>query len=169
MANIQRVAKEIRYVSFPITPWPIFSSYHLQGPSYTAGCLARTSSSSTRAELQDSYLTNGHRRILDVHLHASASCKCSRICSRVPSVIDKDVTCANRFGVDFLTAFLPYGPEWRTHRRIFHQAMKLETVELYQNLYRAKAMKLVRRLLDTPGDFENHIRLLVAVLCCACC
>jgi hypothetical protein len=66
---------------------------------------------------------------------------------------------ANRFGIDFTTAFLPYGPEWRTHRRMFHQAMKLETVELYQNLYRSKAMKLNQSLLDTPDDFENHIQL----------
>lgn len=41
--------------------------------------------------------------------------------------------------------------------------MKLETVELYHNLYRSKAMKLVQSLLDTPVDFEGHIGLQVAV------
>ncbi|KAH0833991.1 hypothetical protein J3R83DRAFT_11225 [Lanmaoa asiatica] len=39
--------------------------------------------------------------------------------------------------------------------------MKLETVELYQNLYRSKARKLIQSLLDTPDDFENHIQLYI--------
>ncbi|KAG6374033.1 cytochrome P450 [Boletus reticuloceps] len=74
----------------------------------------------------------------------------------------RPTTCTSKlFGIDFATAFLPYGPQWRIHRRMFRQAMKLETVELYQNLYRSKAMKLIQSLLDSPDDFDSHIQLYI--------
>ncbi|KAF9228060.1 cytochrome P450 [Gyrodon lividus] len=65
------------------------------------------------------------------------------------------------FGIEFNTALLPYGPEWRIHRRMFHQALRLEATELYQGLYQSSAIKLLQNLLDTPDDFESHLQLYV--------
>ncbi|KIJ61263.1 hypothetical protein HYDPIDRAFT_138140 [Hydnomerulius pinastri MD-312] len=66
------------------------------------------------------------------------------------------------FGIEFNTAFLPYGPEWRIHRRMFHQALRVEAAESYQALYLSKAVLLLKNFLDTPDDFEKHLQLYIA-------
>ncbi|KIK93114.1 hypothetical protein PAXRUDRAFT_145750 [Paxillus rubicundulus Ve08.2h10] len=75
--------------------------------------------------------------------------------SRPSSCVDK------LFGIDFTTALLPYGPEWRIHRRMFHQALRSEAVGSYQGLYQSRVIRLLQNLLDTPDDFENHLQLYV--------
>ncbi|KAF8547893.1 cytochrome P450, partial [Imleria badia] len=48
-----------------------------------------------------------------------------------------------RFGVDFHTAMIPYGSEWRQHRVLLHQAMHPEVVQEHKGLFMDNAMSLV--------------------------
>ncbi|KAG1875755.1 CyP450 monooxygenase [Suillus subluteus] len=66
------------------------------------------------------------------------------------------------FGIDFITAFLPYGDTLRLHRRLFHQALRSDAADSYRDLYLAKARQLLSNLLDSPEAFEKHLFLYTA-------
>ncbi|KAG2152780.1 cytochrome P450 [Suillus clintonianus] len=66
------------------------------------------------------------------------------------------------FGVDFITAFLPYGDRLRLHRRLFHQALRSDAADSYRDLYLDKARQLLSNLIDSPEAFEKHIFLYTA-------
>ncbi|KAG1735609.1 cytochrome P450 [Suillus paluster] len=68
------------------------------------------------------------------------------------------------FGMSFNTALLPYGDTFRTHRKIFHQTLRAEASNSYQDLYLRKAHELVVNLLDAPEDIERHFNTLSASL-----
>lgn len=66
------------------------------------------------------------------------------------------------FGIDFITAFLPYGDTLRLHRRLFHQALRPDAADSYRDLYLDKARQLLSNLLDSPKAFEKHLFLYTA-------
>ncbi|KAG1736217.1 cytochrome P450 [Suillus lakei] len=66
------------------------------------------------------------------------------------------------FGVDFITAFLPYGDTLRLHRRLFHHALRSDAADSYRDLYLDKARQLLSNLLDSPEAFEKHLFLYTA-------
>ncbi|KAG1875757.1 CyP450 monooxygenase [Suillus subluteus] len=61
------------------------------------------------------------------------------------------------FGIDFITALLPYGDTLRLHRRLFHQALRSDAADSYRDLYLDKARQLLSNLLDSPEAFEKHL------------
>ncbi|KAG2065218.1 cytochrome P450 [Suillus decipiens] len=66
------------------------------------------------------------------------------------------------FGIEFITAFLPYGDTLRLHRRLFHQALHSDAADSYRDLYLEKARRLLSNILDSPEAFEKHLFLYTA-------
>ncbi|KAN0084464.1 Cytochrome P450 [Tylopilus felleus] len=60
-------------------------------------------------------------------------------------------------GVGFNSVVLPYGERWRLHRRFFHQTFRLDAVSRFLPYQHQKACDLLRRLLDTPAELEDHM------------
>ena len=55
-------------------------------------------------------------------------------------------------------AFMPYGPWWRKHRKLFHEYFHHDAVTKYQPIQRQVVQAFLRRLLVTPDNFFYHIR-----------
>ncbi|KAI0670966.1 CyP450 monooxygenase [Trametes maxima] len=61
-------------------------------------------------------------------------------------------------GQSFNLAFMPYGAQWRAHRRTFWQHFHPGTVSKYRPIQRASAHRFLARLLDSPSHLKQHIR-----------
>ncbi|KAH7884762.1 cytochrome P450 [Phlebopus sp. FC_14] len=68
----------------------------------------------------------------------------------------------NLFGMQFSTVMLPYGDEWRLHRKLFHHALRAESDTRYREVYLTRARTLLINLLEAPVDFEVHLKGFVA-------
>ncbi|KAI9453746.1 cytochrome P450 [Boletus coccyginus] len=60
-------------------------------------------------------------------------------------------------GLGFSTVFMSYGDRWRHHRRFFHQAFRLESVSRFLHYQHRRACHLLRRLLDSPEQLDDHV------------
>ena len=60
--------------------------------------------------------------------------------------------------MDFSTVMLPYGDEWRLHRKIFQHALRAESEARNQEAYLKRVHTLLANLLDAPEEFELHIK-----------
>ncbi|KAF8554439.1 cytochrome P450 [Imleria badia] len=56
------------------------------------------------------------------------------------------------------TGFLPYGDEWKTHRKIFQQAFRSENIAFYQSMQSMKTRELLKNMCDSPANFVQHFR-----------
>ncbi|KIK97017.1 hypothetical protein PAXRUDRAFT_137193 [Paxillus rubicundulus Ve08.2h10] len=65
------------------------------------------------------------------------------------------------FGIGFNTVSLPYGDEWRLHRKLLHNAMRPNSLPKQYEIYTSNTHTLLTNLLDTPGQFEKHIKTFV--------
>ncbi|KIJ67856.1 hypothetical protein HYDPIDRAFT_147886 [Hydnomerulius pinastri MD-312] len=72
------------------------------------------------------------------------------------------ISTADFYGVGWNTVLLPYGNEWRLHRKLFRQSLLAESTDVQRQLYQNKAHTLVTNLLETPESFEAHIKGFVA-------
>ncbi|KAE9388250.1 cytochrome P450 [Gymnopus androsaceus JB14] len=64
-------------------------------------------------------------------------------------------------GWDFNFGFLPYGNRWRKSRAVFMQQFSASNLETLQKPILQESIYLfLKKLLDTPKDFEDHIRFL---------
>ncbi|KIP12391.1 hypothetical protein PHLGIDRAFT_332753 [Phlebiopsis gigantea 11061_1 CR5-6] len=61
-------------------------------------------------------------------------------------------------GWDINFAFKSYGEQWREQRRSFHQIFTPSVVTQYRPRISSEAGKLLKRLIDDPEDFMDHIR-----------
>ncbi|EKM55820.1 uncharacterized protein PHACADRAFT_209340 [Phanerochaete carnosa HHB-10118-sp] len=61
-------------------------------------------------------------------------------------------------------AFLHYGDEWRTHRKLFHQHFNQNMVHKYQEQMTHESKKLLQHLLACQGDFMPCIRTMAAAV-----
>ncbi|KAH9964763.1 CyP450 monooxygenase [Russula compacta] len=55
-------------------------------------------------------------------------------------------------------AFLPYGPKWRTWRKVFHEHFHPNASRQYQPRELKAARHLLENLLRTPEDYGHHLR-----------
>ncbi|KAL4062902.1 cytochrome P450 [Scleroderma citrinum] len=60
-------------------------------------------------------------------------------------------------GMDFNTGLLPYGNEWRLHRKMFNVAFSNEASAKYEAMQIQKSRQLLRNLLATPLNYVNHV------------
>lgn len=56
-------------------------------------------------------------------------------------------------------AMLPYGPWWRAHRRVLAQHLHPGAVTQYNDYHEENASAFLCRLLHTPDDLVDHLRL----------
>ncbi|KAG9318126.1 cytochrome P450 [Chiua virens] len=62
------------------------------------------------------------------------------------------------YGWSFNFAFTPYGNQWRSQRRIFHQAFRAEAALAFHPVQLKMARKLILDVLGTPQDYSMHIQ-----------
>lgn len=55
--------------------------------------------------------------------------------------------------------FLPYGDEWRAHRKLAHLALSPAAVKQYHTMQEDIAAFLGKGLLDNPEDFFALVRM----------
>jgi len=56
-------------------------------------------------------------------------------------------------------AFLPYGPRWRSWRKVFHEHFHPSASRQYQPRELRAARQLLENLLRTPERYGHHLRL----------
>ncbi|KAF9222446.1 cytochrome P450 [Gyrodon lividus] len=61
------------------------------------------------------------------------------------------------FGAEFTTAFMPYGPRWRSQRKFFHQSFKQDSVPRFHLMQQQKSQQLLRELLESPELYYKHL------------
>ncbi|CCM01000.1 uncharacterized protein FIBRA_03048 [Fibroporia radiculosa] len=62
-------------------------------------------------------------------------------------------------GFEFETSILPYGKQWRLHRKWFQTAFQTKTAQLRHRPLQLRAVRqLLSALLDSPADFRNNIQ-----------
>ncbi|TCD70017.1 hypothetical protein EIP91_005268 [Steccherinum ochraceum] len=65
---------------------------------------------------------------------------------------------------DFSMALLPYGPDWRAHRKLFHQYFDPSVISAYEKVTQQEVAACLLRWLDSPQNVVGHIRQLFASL-----
>ncbi|KAK0199540.1 cytochrome P450 [Desarmillaria ectypa] len=61
-------------------------------------------------------------------------------------------------GWDFLVGFMPYGNDWRVHRRLFQQTLNAKAASHFRPQVLDATREVLRRLLDRPEEFMTHLR-----------
>ncbi|KAI0739568.1 cytochrome P450 [Daedaleopsis nitida] len=69
---------------------------------------------------------------------------------------------ADMCGFLWNSPLLPYGAEWRLHRRTFHQFMNSEVVPKYWPIQTSVTRTLARRLLDSPQNWRDLVKFSIA-------
>ncbi|KAF9048190.1 cytochrome P450 [Hymenopellis radicata] len=67
-------------------------------------------------------------------------------------------------GWDFLLGFMPYGVDWRYHRRLFQQSFTPKATARFYHQEREAVQELLQRLLDKPDGFLSHFRQIILKL-----
>ena len=63
------------------------------------------------------------------------------------------------WGWDF--AFMPYGALWNAHRRVLAPHLRRESIAVFDEYQATSAHKLLQRLLESPDELVDHVRLYV--------
>ncbi|KJA18940.1 hypothetical protein HYPSUDRAFT_44792 [Hypholoma sublateritium FD-334 SS-4] len=66
--------------------------------------------------------------------------------------------------VSYGTGLMPYGPKWRSHRRMYQQFLKAGTSSRFRPTQTRKTLDFLYGLLTTPDNFINHYRTLAAAI-----
>jgi len=61
------------------------------------------------------------------------------------------------YGILFDTAMIPYGDEWRTHRKLYKQLMRQTAIPAYHAAFASNACKLVSDLAALPDRYPSHL------------
>ncbi|KZP29745.1 cytochrome P450 [Athelia psychrophila] len=65
---------------------------------------------------------------------------------------------AELMGFDWSFVLMPYGDTWRAHRRLAAKEFDAQTIPKYKLAFTRNAHGLLRRLLETPEAWHQHIR-----------
>ncbi|KAF8442292.1 hypothetical protein L210DRAFT_3204191 [Boletus edulis BED1] len=82
----------------------------------------------------------------------------ARRCNRIAQRAWLHININSLFSMGFSTVMLPYGDDWRLHRKLFLHAFPAESEARNREVYLRRARTLLANLLDIPEDFEAHIR-----------
>ncbi|KAH7911493.1 cytochrome P450 [Hygrophoropsis aurantiaca] len=61
-------------------------------------------------------------------------------------------------GMGFNSVLKPYGPGWRHHRRLIHQAVRPDAAFKYRPLQLEKTHELLLNILTTPENYLDHLQ-----------
>ncbi|KAF7368174.1 Cytochrome P450 [Mycena venus] len=67
-------------------------------------------------------------------------------------------------GWDFAFPFIDYGDEWRSHRKLFHQAFNLSAAKQFHPQETAAVHEVLRRFLQNPHDIMGNFRHMTGAL-----
>uniref|UniRef100_A0A8H7XY19 Cytochrome P450 n=1 Tax=Psilocybe cubensis TaxID=181762 RepID=A0A8H7XY19_PSICU len=62
----------------------------------------------------------------------------------------------NLLGWEYNVALMPYGDEWRQHRRVCQQNFNPHAAQRYETIQLDKIRRFLKGLLETPEDYANH-------------
>ncbi|KAH7905755.1 cytochrome P450, partial [Hygrophoropsis aurantiaca] len=62
------------------------------------------------------------------------------------------------FGLGFNSVAFPYGPVWRQHRRLLHQAVRPEAALTYRPMQMQKGFQLIKSILTAPQEYVQHLQ-----------
>lgn len=65
----------------------------------------------------------------------------------------------HRMGWDFNAGLLPYGNEWRDHRKVHHQLFRKDGIEFFEPILQTKVHQLLHSLLVVPEGFLHHVQM----------
>ncbi|OJA17912.1 hypothetical protein AZE42_09236 [Rhizopogon vesiculosus] len=68
------------------------------------------------------------------------------------------------YGVEWNTVMLPYGPELRFHRKLFHHALRADSSLRQREIYLHRSRTLLLNLLNDPEGFVAHIKGFIAAI-----
>ncbi|KAF9223387.1 cytochrome P450 [Gyrodon lividus] len=68
------------------------------------------------------------------------------------------------FGMDFNSGLLPYGNEWRLHRKMFNVALNKQVIPQYKAMQLQKVHQLLENLLNTPKEYPRHCKTMSAAI-----
>ena len=78
-------------------------------------------------------------------------------------VLEASLTCAlhlvNRVGWKWLFGFMAYGEAWKERRRLFQRYFHPSDVKIHQPRELEHTHILLRKLLESPEKFMDHVRL----------
>ncbi|KAH7929991.1 cytochrome P450 [Leucogyrophana mollusca] len=60
------------------------------------------------------------------------------------------------FGLAWNSVIFRYGPKWRLHRRIFHQAVRPDAALAFRPMQMQKGYQLLKAMLEAPEDYQDH-------------
>ncbi|KAH8094928.1 cytochrome P450 [Cristinia sonorae] len=63
---------------------------------------------------------------------------------------------------DFSMALMPYGADWRAHRKAFHRYFEPNALPAYDDIIRHEISACISRLLDSPENITIHVRQMFA-------
>lgn len=55
-------------------------------------------------------------------------------------------------------ALMPYGSDWREHRKMFHQYFEPNAIGQYEEVTQQEVGACLSRFLETPEDVVGHLR-----------
>ncbi|KAI6126058.1 cytochrome P450 [Pisolithus croceorrhizus] len=67
-------------------------------------------------------------------------------------------------GIGFVTVVMPYGDEWRLHRKLFHSVLNKEQSRKYAPMQLHRVHKFLLHLLATPQDFQGRFVTLASAI-----
>lgn len=70
--------------------------------------------------------------------------------------------CVGATGSALISKLRAAGDRWRAHRKVFHRQFQASAVPVFWPIQRRETHALLRRLLDTPHAFVEHLRQCVA-------
>lgn len=65
---------------------------------------------------------------------------------------------SSRAGWEWAFTLMPYGPIWRRRRKELHKFFHPNAIMQYIPLQQREAVKFVKKLLDRPDTFLQHVR-----------
>ncbi|KAF8467547.1 cytochrome P450 [Russula ochroleuca] len=103
-----------------------------------------------------------HANSLGTHIVVLNSAKAVHELFEKRSSIYSDRSKANglpyRLRMNWNIAFLPYGPRWRTWRKVFHEHFHPNASRQYRPRELRAARQLLENLLRTPEQYRHHLR-----------
>ena len=58
-----------------------------------------------------------------------------------------------RLNIDWAVTTMNYGPQWKAHRKLFHQYFNKTLIPKYAPVIEYQTLRFLRRLLDDPKEF----------------
>jgi len=69
------------------------------------------------------------------------------------------LTGLGRLQADWTFGMMPYGAEWKQHRRVFHQFVNQHAVAQYHPIIVQENLELLRQLKADPENFMDHMKM----------